>query len=250
MKNCLIILTGWAVGKFVWKPLCELLKQDYNITFIDWEDVTSADGFEDKVKALIREKGIERFSIIGWSLGSLVAIDIAANFLPQIDRMILFSATSRFIQDETGDYKIGWNRKIIDRMIFSLKKRSVEILDSFYKNLFTSSEVSSGYYEYFLKEMQHINKNYPVQYLYAGLEYLIMKDLRENLGSVDIPTLLIHGGDDRICPVEAGAYVNSCLKTSEMVVLAETGHAPFFTKTNQCWEVIKNHMANRGEKYD
>ena len=242
MKNYLIILSGWAVDKLVWSPLCKLLDKDYDIIVIDWENVTSMEGFKQKATTIIRQKSIESFSIIGWSLGALVALDIVAELAPQIERIILFSATSRFIRDDIGNYSMGWDKKIVERMLFRLEKHTEETLGSFYKNLFTEAEVNDGYYEHFLKETHVADKRYSIQSLSIGLEYLLLKDLRERIDSIDMPVLLIHGNGDIICPTKAGVYLDNHLKASKLIILDQIGHMPFFTKTKVCCEMIKNHM--------
>jgi pimeloyl-[acyl-carrier protein] methyl ester esterase len=245
MKKYLIVLSGWAIDKFVWRPICDLLSKDFEIIIIDWDNVASVDDFKQKVITLLNEKGIKKFSIIGWSLGSLVAIDIATSYSSQIDNIILFSATSRFTQDEIGNYHMGWNKKIVERMIYILKIHPEETLKNFYKNLFTDLEVNHGYYEIFLKEVSNLNKKYNVGSLSLGLEYLILKDFRENIKNLNISVLLIHGDSDLICPLKAGRYLKKFFEKSKLIILNQTGHMPFFTKANQCYEIIKNHILSK-----
>lgn len=240
MKKHLIILSGWAVDKFVWDPICDLLSEDFEIILIHWDDVDSVDYFKNKVITLLDKKCIEKFSIIGWSLGTLVAFDIASSYPSQIDNIILFNATSKFIQDE--NYNFGWHKKIVGRMIYMLNICPEETLNNFYRNLFTDWEVKNGYYKEFLMK---VNNSKNVKALSLGLEYLIHKDLRENIKNVDIPVLLIHGEDDEICPLQAGKYINRFMNKSKLIILNQTGHIPFFTRTNQCYEIIKKKILSK-----
>ncbi|GIM30698.1 transporter [Clostridium polyendosporum] len=244
MNGCLIILSGWAVHKLAWRSILDLLEKDYEVIIVDWNSVDSLDSFKQRVITILEERDISRFSIIGWSLGSLVAIDIAASHSFQIEHMILISSTSKFIQDQKENYNIGWHKKTIDRMIYMLKEHPEETLNKFYRNLFSKVEVKDGYCDYFLKEIFSSNKKNSVQSLTLGLEYLIMKDFRDKINQINIPVLLIHGDEDLICPVKAAEYLENHLKTSRLVIFTETGHVPFFTKSNQCYEVIKNYMLN------
>lgn len=241
-KRHLIILTGWAVDPLVWRPLSRLLDEDYHITVVGWEDVASVEGLKEKAAAVIKEKEIRKCSLIGWSLGALVALELADALPERIDHMVLFSATCRFTKDEATGYRSGWYKAVVDSMLCRLKTNPEETLEDFYKNLFTRDEVIKGHYGHFLKEMEGALKVYSLEALSAGLEYLILRDLRETALRVDTPTLLIHGDTDRICPVKAGMYMKKHLKAAELIILPETGHMPFYTKTGPCFEIIKNFL--------
>jgi len=245
MKKCIVILSGWGVDKLVWRPIQELLENDFEIFIVEWNDVSSLEDFKYKVINLLREKGIEKFLLMGWSLGSLVCLDIYKSQSSKIEDLILFSPTSKFVQDNLSNYNIGWHRKIVKRMILMLESYPEKTLESFLKNLFTDNEVKDGYLNKYIKELSLSNRGYSIAALTLGLEYLIHKDLRRNIKHIDIPVLIISGANDMICPIEAGKYISNNLKKSKAVILKETGHMPFYTKTNQCYELIRKFISNK-----
>lgn len=245
MKESLLILSGWAVDNFVWNPIIDFLSQDFQTFIVDWDGVLSPGEFKYRVMDLLREKGINNFSLIGWSLGSLVALDIAKNCSSKLNNLILFSPTARFIQDEKSNYSRGWHKRVVERMIDMLIKHPQRTLNNFYGNLFSDSEVKNGYYETFLRDLDKVRKEQEIQSLSLGLEYLIHKDIRRDIKEIDISALLIHGDRDMICPVEAGEYIGDNLRKSKLMLLKETGHVPFYTNPDQCYKYIKNYISNK-----
>ncbi|QEK12810.1 alpha/beta fold hydrolase [Crassaminicella thermophila] len=239
VKKYLIILSGWAVDKVVWKPFMDFLSKDYEIIIVNWDNMQSLDEFKQKIIHLINKKDMDQFSVIGWSLGGLVAIDIAKNFSSKIENMILFNTTSKFIQDE--GYPFGWHKKILEGMIDKLKKNPQKTLNAFYQNLFTDEERKDGYTKKFFERINILNKKINKQSLELGLEYLKQKDNREVIKDINIPILLIHGDEDFICPVEAVDYMHKNLKESKLIILNKTGHIPFFTKASTCYQIIKDY---------
>lgn len=245
MKKSLVILSGWGVDDFVWKPIIDLLERDFQIFIINWDDILSLDGFKQKVVAFLDKKGIDRLTLIAWSLGSLVALDLAATGFLKIENLILFGSTCKFAQEEERSYNIGWYKKIIKRMISMLESHPLEVLNNFYKQLFTDLEVNNGCYDNYIKELMESNKKYSVESLALGLQYLIEKDCRNDLKNIDTSVLIIHGDRDIICPIESGEYLYRNLKKSKLIALKETGHIPFYTKTNNCYDIITDYIKPR-----
>lgn len=239
MKKELVILSGWAVDTFVWSPLCDMLSDHYNITLIQWNDVDSFDRFKDKIIDILNEKQIGKFTLMGWSLGSLAAMDLASTHTSCIEQIILFSGTGKFIQDESTHYHPGWPKRIVRQMIRKLGRDPQVTLNAFYQSLFTTEEIEQGYFNRFLEESRgEVN----VDALTCGLEYLIRMDTRDIISEMKIPVLLIHGRDDNICPLQAGKYIDRSMTNAHMTILEKTGHVPFFTKTDPCYKIIKKHV--------
>lgn len=244
MKKSLVILSGWGVDKFVWRSIVELLKAEFEIFIIDWSDILSFEGAKDKVMKLLREKEIERFSLMGWSLGSLVGLDLARTYSSKIDNLILISPTCKFVKASSTGYDIGWHKKILERMITMLKNHPEKTLENFFRNLFTEEEVENELYHSYLKKVKSLDNEYSVESLALGLEYLMQRDFREEIEDINIPALILHGDGDMICPVESGRYIRENLKESKLVILKQTGHIPFYTKPRHCYKLIINYISN------
>ncbi|MBF8983705.1 alpha/beta fold hydrolase [Lutibacter sp. B2] len=247
VKKHLIIVSGWAVDEFVWEPICNLLSNEFEIGIVTWNKVQSLDDFKNSVIQLINEKKIEKFSIIGWSLGSLIAFDIGNDYSTRIENMIIFSGTSKFIKDQSTDYEVGWDKKIVNRMILRLNKNAEKTVEEFNRNLFSDREVKNGYYTSFADKTK-INAS--IELLSLGLEYLMTKDMREKIKNINNRVLLIHGEKDLICPVESGAYLVETIKNAQLMNLKETGHIPFYTKTNECYDIIKKYINQKEDHND
>jgi len=164
---------------------------------------------------------------------------LGSPFLPYFVNIIIFSGTSKFVKDQSTEYEVGWDKKIVNRMIFRLNKNAEKTVEEFNRNLFSETEVENGYYDRFIDKS---NKNYPIKPLSLGLEYLITQDMRAKIKSINNKVLLIHGEKDLICPVKSGTYLKKNIKNAQLINLKETGHMPFFTKTNECYEIIKKYI--------
>ena len=238
IKPYLIMLPGWGMKSFVWNKINEFLSKDFELIFIEWDDVHSLDGFKEKVIKIIEQKQISTFSLLGWSLGSLVAQDIASDNLWDIKQLILIGGTSSFVQHKEDGYNIGWNKRIVERMKANLYKKTQETLYDFYEGMFSNEEKQKGYYNEFLQNVDGTIENQSIDSLALGLDYLIQKDLRTKLLDINIPLLIIHGEEDSICPLDSAIYIKNMLRDSKIEIIKQAGHIPFFTYPNDCYSAI------------
>ena len=247
MKENLIILSGWGVNPFVWSTITKEFELQYKVYLISWEDVFTSDDFEAKVHSVIEQNHLKRFSLIGWSLGSLVALDLIDIYQTRINKIILIAGTSKFVQ--SADYKIGWNTRILQQMIVKLQNNPMQVLTEFYKQLFSNSEISEGYDDMYLDTVQNTQESTLPFALKAGLEYLVHKDLRKKIEQIKIPLLLIHGEDDTIIPLQAAHYLVQQLRCATLITFKNCGHIPFFTNQGQCFKSIEDFLQLKEEIY-
>lgn len=242
-KPYLIMLPGWGVKSFAFDKLSELLSKDFELIFIEWENISSVNDFKERVIKVIEERHISTFSMLGWSLGSLVAQDIAADNLWDIKHLILIGGTSSFVQHKEEGYEIGWNKRIVERMKSALYKKPEEVLYNFYALMFSKDEKLKGLDKEFLQLVEDNIEEPAINSLAIGLDYLIQKDLRNKLLDITIPLLTIHGEEDSICPLEAATYINNRILNSNIEVISYAGHIPFFTSHGQCYTAISKFVA-------
>ncbi|MBU3215687.1 alpha/beta hydrolase [Clostridium estertheticum] len=241
-KPYLIMLPGFGMNSCVWKRISGFLSKDFELIFIEWDDINLLDGFKQKIINIIEEKQLSSFSLLGWSLGSLVAEEIVLDNLWNINNLILIGGTSSFIQHKEEGYNLGWNKRIVERMKSQLYKNTKATLFNFYESLFSDGEKEKGYNTEFLKIMEDNIKIQSVDSLALELDYLIQKDLRNKLVDVNIPLLMIHGEEDKICPIEATLYIKNILTHSNIEVIKSGGHIPFFTNPHDCYNFISKFI--------
>lgn len=243
-KSYLIMLPGWSMNSFVWNKIKEFLLKDFELIYIEWDNILSLDEFKERVVKTIQQKEISTFSMLGWSLGSLVAQDIACDNLWDIKHLILIGGTSSFVQHKEDNYNIGWNKRIVERMKSQLYKKPQETLYNFYEAMFSKEEKQNGYYNEFLEMVNASLETQSIDSLALGLDYLIEKDLRKKMLNLKIPLLLIHGEEDTICPLDSAKFIKNTLEDSSIEVLKEAGHIPFFTQPHDCYKAISDFISN------
>lgn len=226
----ILLMNGWATNNSVWGSIPNIpekcLFYDVNqstdlkdiVTFIDSQDYSN-----------------EPLTVIGWSLGSILALELAAAYPGRISQLILVSATACFTARK--DYPAGQPVSILRRLVRKVKSDANATRKSFYYQMFSPTEVDDC-----IKFLQNEPPLLTSRSLLAGLAYLENHDLRDSLPRICIPVLILQGTEDTICPFSAGQYLASHLPQAELISLANCGHIPFFTQKETFWKYVMRRM--------
>ncbi|MCO0596234.1 alpha/beta hydrolase [Peribacillus butanolivorans] len=236
----LVMLPGWGMEKDAFQPLIKPLSEVFHLSFIEWRDMKTLNDFEERVIDTIASIDGPVF-LLGWSLGSLLSLELASSYREKIKGYILFGATSRFTTGE--NYSFGWDPRMVERMKKQLQRNKEKTLTSFYEAMFSEAEKEEGFYHQFIATIQSEFHGDDVFSLLIGLDYLIQKDARVKLDQIETPILLIHGREDKICPLEASSFIKENLGgKAEVHIIEGAGHIPFFTKPQECVQLIKTFI--------
>nr|BAB39462.1 BioH-II [Kurthia sp. 538-KA26] len=236
----LVMLPGWGMEKDAFQPLIKPLSEVFHLSFIEWRDMKTLNDFEERVIDTIASIDGPVF-LLGWSLGSLLSLELVSSYREKIKGFILIGATSRFT---TGDnYSFGWDPRMVERMKKQLQRNKEKTLTSFYEAMFSEAEKEEGFYHQFITTIQSEFHGDDVFSLLIGLDYLLQKDVRVKLDQIETPILLIHGREDKICPLEASSFIKENLGgKAEVHIIEGAGHIPFFTKPQECVQLIKTFI--------
>jgi len=78
------------------------------------------EGYTERVCKLI-EKEKDKLCLLGWSLGSLLAIDAAGKYKDRVEKLVLVGGTARFTRDKETGYFCGWHKSAVKKMKEAIK---------------------------------------------------------------------------------------------------------------------------------
>ncbi|MBM7587895.1 pimeloyl-[acyl-carrier protein] methyl ester esterase [Bacillus pakistanensis] len=232
----LLMLPGWGMECHVFTPLIPTLSNIFQLSFLDWRGVRNENEYMKRVKNQL-DSIHGPVWLLGWSLGTLSALEIACTYPTKIAGLILFGGMSRFTSNE--QYPYGFNPIVVKQMKKQLQRNKGKTLTYFYKEMFSKTDKGKKHFQQFMSLVQDHFLGDDLESLSIGLGYLMNTDIRSELGKIKAKCLLIHGEDDAICLHEASTYIHKKLQVeSEIYILKEAGHMPFFTETEKCAQII------------
>ncbi len=83
----------------------------------------------------------------------------------------------------------------------------------------------------------------PVPVLMAQLAAIMGHDTSERLGEVDVPTLVIHGTEDRLMDVANGELIARLVPGAQLELLEGAGHMFFWEQPQRSAQLVREHAS-------
>jgi len=241
-----VLLHGWGMHGGLWGQFKSLLAENIKTHTLDlpgfgfsreMESDFSLKALTYTVEAYI--KNIKKpVSIIAWSLGGLIALNILQRKKIRLEKLVLIASTPSFT------IKRGWEsameQSVFDGFSNDLKQDYIKTLKRFLLLQTRGSELARDE----LRELnQQLNsRGEPnIKALENGLAILRDTDLR-NDDKNTIAAMIILGEKDTLIPVSVKSEFKKTFPNSEVVIVEKTGHTPFISQPEYCAEKIKNFI--------
>jgi pimeloyl-[acyl-carrier protein] methyl ester esterase len=164
--------------------------------------------------------------LLGWSLGGMIALELARQGELDIGGLVLMATTPRFVAD--ADWPHGIEPHVLEAFARGVRddyERTVQ--DFLALQVLGAADPRST-----LRALRSGVRSRPApdpRALEVGLDILRSADLRAALGSIGLKTLVITGERDRLVHPGAGAVLAAALPRARLRRIAGSGHAPFLS---------------------
>ncbi len=227
----LVLLHGWGLHSGVWDETAAQLAQRFRVTLIDLpgHGRSPAPVGPYALPALaqaLAEAAPAQAVWIGWSLGALAAMQVAALHPARVSSLVLVTATPRFTQ--AADWLHAVAPQVLDEFHAALAADHRATLRRFLALQLRGSEGARTTQQR-LETVLFRHGVPDVAALGAGLALLRDSDLRRDLDAIHCPALVVAGERDTLTPPAAQRYLAEHLPQAQLSVIAGAGHAPFLS---------------------
>ncbi len=227
----IVFLHGWGLNSGVWHPVIERLVEDYELITVDLpgfgvnHEIVPDNYSLDVISQLIVETVGKPAIYVGWSLGGLVASNIAIRHPDSCLGLVTVASSPSFKQQDNWP---GIKPEFLAAFYHQLSKNIEQTLNSFLK----VQAMGSPHIRQDLKQIQQLIMAYPLpdkRALKLGLDLLDASDLRNDIGHISVPFIRFYGKLDSIVPKLTVDKVDSLAATSEHYIFEKASHAPFIS---------------------
>ena len=194
--------------------------------------------------------------IIGWSMGGSIALELLHYTDLPIKGLVLVSSTPKFLNIvQSSKFEVQGSRlEQEDSSNLELRTLNLEpyngglslaLARNLRQRLLKDPEETYRYFRDLV--CQTANHQSPItnyqlseEAALQTLDELYKADYRPILGDIKVPTLIIHGQNDPICPVQAAEYMYDHIQESELCIIDKAGHIPFLEYPVKFQRVLKS----------
>jgi pimeloyl-[acyl-carrier protein] methyl ester esterase len=181
----------------------------------------------------------DRYSLLGWSLGGQIALDLAAAMPGNVERLVLVATTPRFAASE--DWPHGMPAAALDRLATQLRTNYKRTVSEFLELQVRGSAASEKVLAELHGSLFSHGEAHP-KALVAGLATLKSSDLRSMLSVIRTPTLVIAGQYDRVTLPAASRALAAALPDARYVEFRRAAHAPFLSHTAEFTALVTRFL--------
>jgi pimeloyl-ACP methyl ester carboxylesterase/UDP:flavonoid glycosyltransferase YjiC (YdhE family) len=180
------------------------------------------DTYAADLHAVITAAGLNRFAILGLSLGAKIAVTYCAQHPRNVTHLILLSGSAKMIRSET--YPAGMPAELLTGLQHMWKTAPEDMLKGFIE--IASSEKHALRAKELTWKWAHETSPKMWQ---LGFAAATLTDIDAELEKIGAPTLIVHGLEDKSTLPSAAEYLHHKIPRSRLILMPESGHGFFNT---------------------
>ncbi|MFI4985284.1 MAG: alpha/beta fold hydrolase [Solirubrobacterales bacterium] len=243
----LLLIMGMSGTALHWgEPFLQALRRDFEVIVYDHRGVgasselhgpiTIAQLAEDAA-GLLAALGIDSAHVVGISMGGMIAQELALAH-PELVRTLTLGCTYC-----GGEGSVPSAPEVLQRLTEAMLSgdRERAVRTGFEINVSAAVAEDAKVYARFREISEQRAVAVPV--IMAQLQACMAHDTNARLSELTMPTLVVHGTDDQLLPVQNGRLIASRIPGSQLEILDGVGHLFFWEQPKHAAELVRAHAA-------
>lgn len=188
---------------------------------------TSVGGLQKYVSKFVDALKLDKFHLLGNSLGGHIALVYTLKHMPRVHSLILTGSS--------GLFENGMGETYPKRGDYEYIKKKTQL--TFYDPNITTKELVDEVYEI-------VNNRLKIIKIIALAKSAIRHNLGDELRNITVPTCLIWGLNDTITPPMVAEEFKNLIPNSELYWVDKCGHAPMMEVPGEFNIILEKYLSN------
>jgi pimeloyl-[acyl-carrier protein] methyl ester esterase len=222
-----VLLHGWGLNAQVWDCITAELSSHFTLHLVDLPGYGRSRGFGAQTLAQMAQcvlaQAPEKAIWLGWSLGGLVASQVALQAPERVSALVTVASSPCF---SARDAWPGIKPEVLAGFQHQLSEDFQRTVERFLALQTMGSDTARQ--DARLLKSAVLSLDMPsTEVLNGGLEILKTVDLREELQNLSLPFLRLYGHLDGLVPRKIVPLLDEMWPASESIIFPKAAHAPF-----------------------
>jgi 3-oxoadipate enol-lactonase len=241
----LLLIMGMSGTALHWgEPFLEKLRKDFEVIVYDHRGVgastplagpTTIAQLAEDAAGLMSALELDTAHLLGISMGGMIAQELA---LAHPERVLTLTLGCTYCGGEGSSLAAP---EVIQRLTEAMMSgdRERALRTAFEINISAALAADAELYAEFLAVAEQRAVAVPV--VMAQMQACIAHDTNARLSGLRMPTLVVHGTEDQMLPVENGRLIAARVPDSRLEILDGAGHLFFWEQPGASAELIRAH---------
>jgi non-heme chloroperoxidase len=242
-----LLIHGWLGNRTVWERQVAALRDRFTVVTVDLRGHGESSppragytiaGMAADMEQLVRALGVPRIALVGWSMGGLIAQELARRLGDRVTALVLVCTTAGGLTDAKNPHA---DLPLVEQMRAAVAADFRGFVRTFVPTLFKAGS-ESPLVPWLVGQCQRT----PPHVAEICLESVIATDFRDKLSAVKAPTLVMHGRHDATFKLAMGEELKKGIPGAQLVVFEDSGHSPNLEEPERFNEVLGEFLASAG----
>ena len=223
------MVPGMMCDERIFSPQIEELSKSLEVTVADISNFSSVS----ELASDVLKKAPKSFSLLGHSMGGIVAMEIYSLEPNRIEKLILMDTNPKAELDEVKLKREPQIREVN-------KGKLLEVMrDEMKPNYLAESENKSSVLNVCMDMALNLG---PDVFINQSRALQSRLDQQNTIQSIKIPVLIMCGSEDKLCPVERHEMMHNMISDSDLKIINNAGHMPTLEQPRETTEVLKEWL--------
>jgi non-heme chloroperoxidase len=248
-----ILIHGWPLSNEMWEYQIEFLVQN-NFRVIAYDrrgfgkssqpwDGYDYDTLTDDLKEIIEQLKLENVALVGFSMGGGEVVRYFSRHGGKgVTKAALISSIIPFLL-KTDDNPEGRPKEKGEATAAAIREDRIGFLENFGKTFFGVNIINKPLSTPLLEYYRNLCSLASPRATLKCAESLSNTDFRDELHTIKVPTLIIHGDDDKNVPIEVSSQKTAeALTNNTFIVYEGAPHGLFYTEKDKLNQDLLNFL--------
>ena len=223
------MVPGMMCDERIFSPQIEALSQNLEVTIADISNFSSVR----ELASDVLKKAPKKFSLLGHSMGGIVAMEIYSQEPNRIEKLILMDTNPKAELDEVKLKREPQIREVNNGKLLEVMR------DEMKPNYLAESENKRSVLNVCMDMALTLG---PDVFINQSRALQSRLDQQNTIQSIKIPVLILCGSEDKLCPVERHEMMHNMITDSDLKIINNAGHMPTLEQPRETTEVIKEWL--------